>query len=76
MCLCSGEESIKNATWARWPYEQPKPYVDGIGKWVPPEWTVPNFCSQLDAINKKFVAMENHPCNWMAWPDVSLESAR
>lgn len=66
----SAEEVPKNPEWATWPYEQPKPYAAGIGKWVPPEWTAPAFCNLLDAVNKKFVALENHPCNWMSLPDV------
>ena len=70
---CSGENPVEDDAWVNWIYTQPKPYAQGISKWVPPEWTAaPEFCNKLDAVNKKFVSMDNHPCNWMAWPDIVI----
>lgn len=67
----SGEQPFEDTGFINWSYTQPKPYAQGVSKWEPPEWAAPPaFCERLDAVNKVFVSMENHPCNWMGWPDV------
>ena len=68
---CSGENPVKDQQWINWRYEQPAPLSAGKALiWRPPDFKRPGFCDQLDERNAKFVAMPNHPCNWMAWPDV------
>ena len=62
---------MEDQRWINWRYVQPMPFSAGKALiWRPPEFKRPDFCDKLDEKNMKFVAAPNHPCNWMAWPDV------